>query len=75
MSVKCQVNVKSQSELDIGGCETCLSFIFVGHKVFNFLGSGGEKLIENSERPLLDEQKSGLNIIYSQNNFPLIYYD
>ena len=23
MSVKCQVNVKSQSELDIGGCETC----------------------------------------------------
>ena len=25
MSVECQVNVKSQSELDIGGCETCLS--------------------------------------------------
>ena len=23
MSVKCQVNVKSQSELDIGGRETC----------------------------------------------------
>ena len=23
MSVECQVNVKSQSELDIGGCETC----------------------------------------------------
>ena len=24
MSVECQVNVKSQSELDIGGRETCL---------------------------------------------------
>ena len=23
MSVECQVNVESQSELDIGGCETC----------------------------------------------------
>jgi len=26
MSGECQVNVKSQSELDIGGRETCLSF-------------------------------------------------
>ena len=25
MSVECQVNVKSQSELDIGGRETCYS--------------------------------------------------
>ena len=25
MSVQCQVNVNSQSELDIGGPETCLS--------------------------------------------------
>ena len=25
MSVECQVNVKSQSELDIGGRETCLA--------------------------------------------------
>ena len=25
MSVECQVNFKSQSELDIGGRETCLS--------------------------------------------------
>ena len=25
MSVECQVNIKSQSELDIGGRETCLS--------------------------------------------------
>ena len=28
MSVECQVNVKSQSELDIGGRETCYYFIF-----------------------------------------------
>ena len=27
MSVECQVNVKSQSELDIGGRETCLSLL------------------------------------------------
>ena len=27
MSVECQVNVKSQSELDIGGHETCSSLI------------------------------------------------
>ena len=26
MSVECQVNVKSQSELGIGGCETCSLF-------------------------------------------------
>ena len=26
MSVECQVNVKSQSELDIGGRETCFTF-------------------------------------------------
>ena len=26
MSVECQVNVKSQSELDIGGRETCSPF-------------------------------------------------
>ena len=30
MSGKCQVNVKSQSELDIGGRETCLGLIFTG---------------------------------------------
>ena len=29
MSVECQVNVKSQSELDIGGRETCSLFIDV----------------------------------------------
>ena len=28
MSVECQVNVKSQSELDIGGRETCHLFLF-----------------------------------------------
>ena len=27
MSVECQVNVKSQSELDIGGRETCICFL------------------------------------------------
>ena len=27
MSVECQVNIKSQSELDIGGRETCFSMI------------------------------------------------
>ena len=26
MSVECQVNVKSQSELDIGGRETCMQY-------------------------------------------------
>ena len=26
MSVECQLNVKSQSELDIGGRDTCLGF-------------------------------------------------
>ena len=30
MSVECQVNVKSQSELDIGGRETCLVFEHIG---------------------------------------------
>ena len=29
MSVECQVNVKSQSELDIGGRETCLNLYFI----------------------------------------------
>ena len=29
MSVECQVNIKSQSELDIGGRETCLITIFI----------------------------------------------
>ena len=27
MSVECQVNIKSQSELDIGGRETCLIYV------------------------------------------------
>ena len=27
MSMECQVNVKSQSELDIGGRETCCLFV------------------------------------------------
>ena len=27
MSMECQVNVKSQSELDIGGRETCSEFL------------------------------------------------
>ena len=30
MSVECQVNIKSQSELDIGGRETCLTFRGLG---------------------------------------------
>ena len=29
MSMECQVNVKSQSELDIGGRETCFTLNFV----------------------------------------------
>ena len=29
MSVECQVNLKSQSELDIGGRETCLDFVAI----------------------------------------------
>ena len=28
MSMECQVNVKSQSELDIGGRETCKEYVF-----------------------------------------------
>ena len=28
MSVECQVNIKSQSELDIGGRENCHLFLF-----------------------------------------------
>ena len=31
MSMECQVNVKSQSELDIGGRETCWSCFFIEH--------------------------------------------
>ena len=27
MSVECRVNIKSQSELDIGGCETCVLYV------------------------------------------------
>ena len=30
MSVECQVNVKSQSELDIGGRETCSHYADLG---------------------------------------------
>ena len=37
MSVECQVNVKSQSELDIGGRETCQDYetipLLVSHAV------------------------------------------
>ena len=43
MSVECQVNVKSQSELDIGGRETCL--IIPAHDK-TYLKGG----IENRER-------------------------
>ena len=37
MSVECQVQVKSQLELDIGGRETCLTFIspYAGPKTPN----------------------------------------
>ena len=35
MSVECQVNVKSQSELDIGGRETCFVFTTIG-KISSF---------------------------------------
>ena len=42
MSVECQVNVKSQSELDIGGRETCWPFysplsLHSVHFIDNFL--------------------------------------
>jgi len=47
MSVECQVNIKSQSELDIGGRETCLvpkpfspSYIFSLKKSMNLNGQG-----------------------------------
>ena len=33
MSVECQVNVKYQSELDIGGRETCYFVLFKGFNV------------------------------------------
>ena len=39
MSVKCQVNVKSQSELDIGGRETCCS-VFCSTQSRMNLGEG-----------------------------------
>ena len=35
MSGECQVNVKSQSELDIGGRETCFVFTTIG-KISSF---------------------------------------
>ena len=33
MSVECQVNVKSQSELDIGGRETCSNFYALKYSI------------------------------------------
>ena len=35
MSLECQVNVKSQSELDIGGRETCSYFLDFGWIIQN----------------------------------------
>ena len=34
MSGECQVNVKSQSELDIGGRETCISVFYPSNSKF-----------------------------------------
>ena len=33
MSVECQVHVKSQSELDIGGRETCIYFLLLKQNI------------------------------------------
>ena len=41
MSVECQVNVKSQSELDIGGRETCLGLLLETSKSCGVGGCGG----------------------------------
>ena len=38
MSGECQVNVKSQSELDIGGRETCFASRDFGFRILHFWG-------------------------------------
>ena len=47
MSVECQVNVKSQSELDIGGRETC-------HIQRDASISNGTHYVDQAEWPLED---------------------
>ena len=54
MSVECQVNVKSQSELDIGGRETCFVSFYIlalaGYFIGFFLASSGTGSEKSSMR-------------------------
>ena len=46
MSMECQVNVKSQSELDIGGRETCLDINIGGEAKLVFVADESENKIQ-----------------------------
>ena len=55
MSVECQVNVKSRSELDIGGRETCLNLLLykIVLRTFEFIDTkgGASKIDRNDSTP------------------------
>ena len=72
MSVECQVNVKSRSELDIGGCETCFSLALFMKIIENELTSQVEETIIgllDTCQNFLDEEK-----VKKSNYFSIKYF-